>query len=398
MLKLWEKNYILTMTFILLILYGSIFFVSNDSFKKNYTIAWDNTIQTEQSIAYSIQSLMNDDSKIKMTKLNYYCQTMKRQNIYVRICKKQKILANFLPFSVPATKTPTLQMIKHENSHYFCIINSFQYENVPITITYLKSADDIYIAHKKQNRLFLTVSTLISFFLAGILYFFMEKIYQPINNIAHELRTPLTSIQGYAQYILLGRVSTEDILYASSQIDKEAHYINEIIERLLIMANIREGELCYEQLDMTQLLEKLKMHYPSLSIDNHIKYITGDETLLLCLLMNLLSNSSRATGEIRITTSENQSYQNKFRHFKNIHKLQAVKENKICIHNQNDYLDSKMIKILNTNRSIPKEKIHGKGLGVSLCHEIVKLHHGKLIYECSKSKGVTITILLPNAF
>lgn len=214
-------------------------------------------------------------------------------------------------------------------------------------------------------------SVLISFLFGGILYITMKKIYYPINNIAHELRTPLTSIQGYAQYILFGKVSGEDIQYACARINEEAGYMNEIIERILIMENIKNGAVHLEKIEVEGIFETIKSHYPSVVINNKLEYVMGDKTLLLCLFMNLISNTGRGGDKIVITAENNE----------------------ISIYNKEDYVDGEMLKILNENRPIPKEKVRGKGLGVQLCHEIVKLHHAKLKYESKKGEGVRVTII-----
>lgn len=71
-----------------------------------------------------------------------------------------------------------------------------------------------------------------------------------------------------------------------------------------------------------------------------------------------------------------------------------LEENLITILNKDDSLDEEMLKILNSGRLIPREKIKGKGLGVSLCREIVKMHHGKLVYENVPEEGLKIRVFL----
>lgn len=371
-MRLWEKNYVLTMTLILLILYGSIFYVFYDSFQINFNRACERGIQTEQGILYFVKSLLNEDPEHK--KLNIYCETMKKQNVYVAVYEGRAEIVDYIPaLNRPETKQG-LQVVTDGKSRYLYISDSFlSRSGKELCFYYVEQIDEIYENYRKQVYVFLLINAFISFFIAGVLYFAMKKIYYPINNIAHELRTPLTSIQGYAQYILFGKVSGEDIQYASSRINEEAGYINEIIERLLVMENIKNGKIDMEKIELDDLFDTVKVHYPDVIIHNNMKYVMGDKTLITCLFMNLLSNISRAEGQIVITAFDN--------------------EINIC--NRGDFIDKSMLKVLNGNRSIPKDQIKGKGLGVSLCHEIVKLHHGSLHYESQEKEGVKVTISIP---
>lgn len=367
-MKLWEKNYVLTITLVLFILYGSLFFILNNSFQTNFSQIYDSTLQTKQSLASSLETMIHIDGKHE--KLRLYCQAMENQDILVAVSCDGEMLVNFLPVEIDSDKIPTNQLIEANHHRYLYLSEVLIDQDTEVILHYMRPMDDFYKAFHRQICFFLIAGILISALLSCILYFAIKKMYHPINNIAHELRTPLTAIQGYAQYILLGKVSPEDILFASGQIHQEAQYINEIINRLLAMDYIRNEKLHMEKIDWKDFFETLKTHYPSIILKNEMPYLTGDRTLLLCLFMNLISNISRSGGQVIITALDN----------------------KICIFNQEDFIEHELLPMLNKNRSIPKEKIHGKGLGVPLCHEIVKLHHGTLRYESSKADGTTVTI------
>lgn len=373
-MRLWEKNYVLTMTIILLVLYGSMLFVLNYSFRFNLERVCEQGMQTEQSILYSVKSLLNEDGEHK--KLKLYSEVLEKQGIFFAVYKGQEAVTDSLPvFEAPSLSEGKVQMLRAVDGRYLCFADTFMYQDIEkVSVYYAEKVDDLYKNHQKQSYLLLVISTFISLIIAAILYFAMKKIYYPINNIAHELRTPLTSIQGYAQYILFGKVSEEDIQYACARINEETGYINEVIERLLVMEHIKDGKISLEKIDAVAFFEKVKTHNPSVIIDNTMDTIMGDETLLLCLFMNLLSNTRRAGEKITITAHGS--------------------EINIC--NEDDYIDKAMLRLLNGNRAIPKDRIQGKGLGVSLCHEIVKLHRGILRYESQEGEGVRITIIFPD--
>lgn len=368
-MKLWEKNYILTMIIILLVIYGSMFFVLQYSFSFNFKKAYEQGCQTEKSILYSVKGLYNEDEE--HTKLKLYCESLEKQAVFFAVYRGEEVVVDSLPVSTISLISEKDQLVKGRDGRYLVISDSFLYEGtVRIFVYHVEEMEELYGNHQKQMYLFLGISAFLSFLIAGILYFAMKKIYYPMNNIAHELRTPLTSIQGYAQYILFGKVSAEDIQYACTQINEKAGYMNEIVERLLVMEHIKNGKILFKKVDLSKLFQALQFQYPSIIIESKMKYVMGDETLLLCLLTNLLSNTSRAGENIVLTASGNE----------------------ICISNQDDFIEKDVLKCLNHNRSIPGDKLHGNGLGVCLCHDIAKLHHAKIHYDSQEREGVKITI------
>lgn len=367
-MRLWEKNYLLTMALLLLILYGSVFFIQSRSIQKNFAQTCENSLWIEQNILSSVQDFFYADET--HAKLDLYCRNLEAKNIPIALYLDGEVFRDFLPIEIPAVPTDSSQIIRKASHRYLLISSSFSIKDQNAVLYYMENLDSFYADNRRQTFLFLAVNAALSLLLAGILHSAIKKMYRPIDHISHELRTPLTAIQGYAQYILLGNISLEDIHYASGQIDREARYLNEIIDRLLVMDHIQNGTIHLEKLDPAELFHVVQAHYPSVTIENTMPSILGDRSLLLCLLMNLLSNTERAGDSITITASPG----------------------KIIISNPQDFLEEKMLKLLNDNKPLPKDKIHGRGLGVPLCHEITKLHHGSLRYASSKETGVTITI------
>lgn len=368
-MKLWEKNYILTMALILLVLYGSMFFVAQYSFKTNLKKVCEQGVRTGNSILYSVQSLFNEETQ--HIKLKLYCNALQEQGAHIAVYQENIVIADHLPFALSQSSKEKVQIMTTETGKYLCVFRCASPSGSgKITVCYVDELNGFYKSHQKQVYLLLFMSGAIAAFIGAILYFAMKKLYYPINNIAHELRTPLTSIQGYAQYMLLGKISDEDRQHACTRINEETGYINRMIERLLVMENMKNGKIEFKKIRLTDLLAEIKKQDPSIITHSEMEYVIGDRTLLLCLLLNLLSNLRRAGGPVSITAQSQE----------------------ICLHSQKDFLEEDMLRILNSNRAVPKDKIKGKGLGVPLCHEIIKLHHGKLHYACGKYTGVTVTV------
>ncbi len=371
-MKLWEKNYLLTMAIFLIILYGSIFFVHSFSFKTSLEKECEHVINMEKSTSYGIESLITvKENAFNSTKLLLYGESLKEQSIYIYITMKEDVLVDTFPFEIDADTDRGSYIIERNQSHYILISDNLTLEDDNIIkIYYMESIEEVYVNSQRQMIFWLLICGILSIFVAIVLHISMKKIYQPINNIAHELRTPLTTIQGYAQYISIGKINQEDILYASEKIDEEAVYINNLIERLLVMEHISDGEIVLEKIYTEDIFVELKKYYPNIQTNKESEHISCDKTLLLSLLLNLISNLSRSEGKIILTVSEN----------------------KIILQNSNDYIKPLVLKKINSNSKLPREVINGKGLGVALCHDIIKMHGWKIQYKSSLEDGTEITI------
>ncbi len=370
-LKLWEKNYILTMTLLLFLLFGSIFFIQQYSFQKSLDNCCETILYNEYRAEHTIASFLNTPQE--SLRSNWYCYNMKKQGIYLQIKNQNHILADSRPFLWTGHNKTTFQIIRNRGEVYACIANAYKipaYGNV--SVIYMEKISSFYETQRRQMGVLLTCAMNTALLLSIILYRVMKRLYAPISNIAHELRTPLTAIQGYSQYISLGNINTEDIAFAGKQIDLQARHMNTLIENLLIMGNLRDGEICMERIQAAELLKELKSYFPFVSTEQKTEFLYGDKALLLSLLRNLVSNTGRRGLNIHI----------------------RIKENTILIKNKDDHMEEELLHILNKGRSIPKENIHGKGLGIPLCREIVKKHHGKLQYQNLPGNGIEICVIL----
>lgn len=369
-MKIWEKNYVLTMTLLLILLYGSIFFIQQYSFRINLEKCCENSLLNENRAEYTLSLFLEEEGN---QRLKWYAKSLEKQKIYLKITDNDKVVADTMSVYRNEELEYGFHIIRNQHKVYACIKNPYSdlsYEN--ISVSYMEEINDVYEVSREQAAILLCLAAFVSLILSGTLYRAMKRIYAPVSNIAHELKTPLTTIQGYAQYIMLGNINGEDTEFACREINKEAEYMNMLIENLLIMGNLRDGEILMKRVESDIIVKEIEQYFPFLLCEKKTEYLYGDKTLLFSLIKNIISNSCRQGENISL----------------------SIDENMITIYNRDDCLDEEMIKILNSGRTIPREKIKGKGLGVSLCREIVKKHHGKLIYENVPEGGVKIYILL----
>ena len=370
-MKIWEKNYVLTMALLLPLLFGSLFLIQQSSFRKNLNQYCDNAFLNEERAEYAVSTCLN--SRNSLQRFTWYCQSLQKQNAYLQVKNQEQVLADSLLFPWGTDAEKDFQLVKHKGKAYLCIANAYpDLVHGNISIIYQEDISDLYDVQLGQMFLIWGIALLASLILSAILYCTMRRIYAPVSNIAHELRTPLTAIQGYAQYISLGNISPEDIAFASGQIDMQAQHLNALIENLLIMGSLRDGEITMEHIDPAGLTKDLKSYFPFLAIEGQTGSLYGDKTLLLSLLRNLISNTCRQGEHITL----------------------SITKNAIAICNQDDHIPEKTLCLLNKNRPLPKESIQGRGLGLNLCHEILKIHHGKLQYQNLPEGGVKILVTL----
>ena len=82
----------LTMTLILVILFFSIFFIQQYSFRNNLMRYCTNANSSESRLEYSISNLINESGQ--NPKLDLYCENLKKQKIYVKIQDEDKVIVN----------------------------------------------------------------------------------------------------------------------------------------------------------------------------------------------------------------------------------------------------------------------------------------------------------------
>ena len=219
---------------------------------------------------------------------------------------------------------------------------------------------------------------------------------QFVSNVSHELRTPIASIKIIAETLIHSKPSEmevyDDFMH---DINSELDRLNKIIETLLTLVNLeREGlELEYSQTVVNHLVQKTldtlaplaekKRISLSLIPDQNVFMLLDGHKIRQCLV-NIIGNAINYTPEggkvtVRIDESKEQV----------------------------------AIRVSDTGIGIPKEDLSriferffrvdsarsrdtgGSGLGLSIAHQIVLLHEGRIEVESELHVGTTFVIVLP---
>jgi signal transduction histidine kinase len=215
-----------------------------------------------------------------------------------------------------------------------------------------------------------------------------------INTISHELRNPLGFIKGYTTTLL--REDTKWDVTTQTDflkiIDRETNHLQELIDNLLDSSRLQSGQMKFDSLliRMDALIRdevsRAQINCPDLvvhmDIDSSIKPIKGDPNRLAQVFDNLLNNSIKyAPGaEIFITIRQTKT------------------DMMIDYRDTGPGVSEKCLPQIFTrffrdpDQSI---KVHGSGLGLSICKEIIERHSGEMTVSVPPGWGLAFAIHLP---
>jgi len=216
-----------------------------------------------------------------------------------------------------------------------------------------------------------------------------------VSMASHEFRTPLSTVLSSAS--LLGRyTTTEDQDKRNRHIDKiknSVKHLNDILEDFLSLGKLDEGkeESTIAAFDLQELLSGISEEIGGLLKEGQLivlhytgaVLITADKKLLKNILINLITNASKFSGEgstitITAATDTGQS-------------VIRVQDHGIGIARQDlEHLFTSFFRGGNATN------IQGTGLGLHIVKRYLDLMGGEIAIESHPGKGTTVTITLFN--
>jgi signal transduction histidine kinase len=221
-----------------------------------------------------------------------------------------------------------------------------------------------------------------------------------VSNVSHELKTPLTSIRMFSELLAEDRVSEPDKRRSYLQIiAAEASRLTRLINNVLDFSRIERGEKKYQfqPFDLTALVRETvgtyRPHLESLGFKITTEFpdteiaVNGDRDALSQVLVNLLSNAEKYSGDVRDISVE--------------------------LKLSSDVEPAAEVRVLDRGTGVPKgceEKIfeqfyrahdslssgiQGSGLGLTLARRIARAHGGEISYVPRESGGSCFILRLP---
>lgn len=212
---------------------------------------------------------------------------------------------------------------------------------------------------------------------------------------AHELKTPLTSIIGYADMMNSMKISEEERAEATFYIYSQGKRLESLSHKLLELVSMDKSPIENRPLQTKLLEENIRATVRPIwtqknihgKVDMEKGVICGDMELLLSLLYNLLDNAAKA--------------------------MDKGEKGFIWLKGRNLPSGEYEIKVVDNGRGIPQEEISriteafymvdksrsrregGAGIGMALCHKIIKLHDGVLQIDSKLGEGTVMKVVFP---
>jgi K+-sensing histidine kinase KdpD len=215
-----------------------------------------------------------------------------------------------------------------------------------------------------------------------------------ISTITHELRSPLGFIKGYTTTLLRSDTTWDQNTQQEflSIIDQETDHLEELIENLLDSARLQSGQLPMNfqpvRLDglLNDVIARAHLHHPDqqifLEIDQTPEKVQGDARRLAQVFENILSNAVKYAPQspiwIKLRPEGSNMYISIVDHGPGI---------------SEQYLSHIFERFFRNPEQTPN--VHGSGLGLFICDQIIHAHHGQIYATSEIGKGTTFHIKLP---
>jgi PAS domain S-box-containing protein len=289
-------------------------------------------------------------------------------------------------WNIPKLKELLINVLPHNNP-----FEGFELEHEFQSIgrkTLVLNARQMSLKGKSQERILLAIEDITE---RKVLEYRKEDF---INIASHEMRTPLTSIKGNLQ--LLEKIARKEgnFVYIDGFIkaNKSLSRLERLIYDLLDVSKMQSGKVKFdiEPLNLTQLIEEsvsiIQQQSPGYQISiRGIKdlIIEADSGRLEQVMINLLSNAvkySPGSSSIEIHVTAMSGYCKV-----------SVRDDGIGV-NRGDY--KRIFERFYRAEEI-SEKFPGIGVGLYVCHQIIKEHQGTLWVESEQQKGSTFSFTIP---
>ncbi len=217
-----------------------------------------------------------------------------------------------------------------------------------------------------------------------------------VSNVSHELKTPLTSIRMFAEMMQSGNVAEEKRPQYLRIIMAEAERLTRLINNVLDFARMERQQKRYDfqPLDLHAVLartwEGQELHLREQGFttrwqDAPAPYpVRGDEDALAQILVNLISNAEKYSGERKEV--ELHSY---------------LDDGSVCVSvlDRGSGVpvgeDGKIFEAFYRAHDSLASGIQGSGLGLTLAQRLAKEHGGEITYQPREGGGSNFTLRLP---
>jgi len=215
-----------------------------------------------------------------------------------------------------------------------------------------------------------------------------------ISTVSHELRTPLAAIKGYASTLLAEDVRWEETAQREflSIISQEADRLSQLVNNLLDLSRLEAGslKLSLQPCDVRALITDAiaQMHLPTrldleMEVEEGLPPLQVDRVRIETVIRNLVENAVKYAGpEASIRIQAQRSGE---------HVIFRVSDNGPGIPPEER---ERIFESFYRVESGLTRTASGAGLGLAICHGLVRAHGGNIWVE-SPAKGACIAFSIP---
>jgi signal transduction histidine kinase/ligand-binding sensor domain-containing protein/DNA-binding response OmpR family regulator len=237
-------------------------------------------------------------------------------------------------------------------------------------------------------------------------------------NISHEFRTPLTLISWPLKKLIQAENITTEQREELEVVSRNSNRLLQLINQIIDLRKLEKGKskLNVSQIDIITFIHELQAGFAFETKAKEIDFvldspftslpIEADLEKLDTILYNLLSNAYKFApqkGTIRISVNQERNNPGKsYSSQLSFGQIDAEDFVEISIEDSGPGIDSEdLLTIFNrfeqgrVKGQKETEKIHGSGIGLSLCKEFTILHRGEITAQSNVGNGSRFTIVLP---
>ena len=215
-----------------------------------------------------------------------------------------------------------------------------------------------------------------------------------LRSISHDIRTPLTSISGNAEMLMKASKPEDHRYRMAKNIYDDAQNLSGMVENVLGITRLESGVEIKKEVEVAEevigaAVQLTEVHHPEydiqVSVPEEILMVPMDASLIQQAITNMLENAIHHTKKKDgvAVILERQGNDAVF----------TVRDRGMGINPE--HLDRLFEPFYQTNRS-DRVVYRGFGLGLSICHSIVKAHGGRILARNRKDmSGAEIIFTLP---
>jgi PAS domain S-box-containing protein len=214
--------------------------------------------------------------------------------------------------------------------------------------------------------------------------------------VGHELRTPLAAMRAMTELMLIDPASVDAKSYTQTVHDQLVQ-MSELVNDILEVARLNSGTAMWNWGDVSvkQACEAAAASMrlllkPGVALGSNVTpaelAMRGDAEAIRRLVVNLLSNSAKATSDGHINVTADRVLDEH-----DLSQVRLIVEDTGC--GMPSEVAAKIGEAFALNSGIVGID-HGSGLGLAICKGIVAAHGGTLVITSSPNKGTKVTIHL----